>query len=234
MTTAHRPTWAPAKGHEEQGGMRIFAPSKQVSAKNLPGHLTLKFRQEGQGSVAEILKKDIRAELEEKEHKHFSKKKNNDFEEKKKKDLLLLESAPSISLKTLVPRAADADDADPDDSNDENDDDDDDEEEDRLLRLELERIKKERAEEAAKRAEEEAKRVEEAKREEALRSNPLLANQASGNASDAEVSFGIKKRWYEDVVFRNQSRGEPKAQKRFVNDTIRSDFHRRFLEKYVR
>lgn len=33
---------------------------------------------------------------------------------------------------------------------------------------------------------------------------------------------------------RNQTRGEPKAQKRFINDTIRNDFHRRFLERYVR
>jgi hypothetical protein len=33
---------------------------------------------------------------------------------------------------------------------------------------------------------------------------------------------------------RNQTRGEPKAQKRFINDTIRNDFHRRFLDRYVR
>lgn len=50
----------------------------------------------------------------------------------------------------------------------------------------------------------------------------------------ADGSFAIKRSWDDDVVFRNQTRGEPKAQKRFINDTIRSDFHRRFLEKYVR
>lgn len=33
---------------------------------------------------------------------------------------------------------------------------------------------------------------------------------------------------------RNQTRGEPKAQKRFINDTIRNDFHKRFLERYVK
>lgn len=44
----------------------------------------------------------------------------------------------------------------------------------------------------------------------------------------------MKRSWDDDVVFRNQTRGEPKAQRRFINDTIRSDFHRRFLEKYVR
>lgn len=41
-------------------------------------------------------------------------------------------------------------------------------------------------------------------------------------------------RWDDDVVFKNQARGEPKAQKRFVNDTIRNDFHKRFLQRYIR
>ena len=44
MTTAHRPTWAPAMGHEEQGGMRIFAPSTAKSAKDQAGQTKLKFR----------------------------------------------------------------------------------------------------------------------------------------------------------------------------------------------
>lgn len=78
MTTAHRPTWAPAKasgkggegclcllhtcslkfslllttpllafelqGHEEQGGMRVYAPSRMQSVKDLPGQTKLKFR----------------------------------------------------------------------------------------------------------------------------------------------------------------------------------------------
>lgn len=44
MTTAHRPTWAPARGGEEQGGTRLFVPSRQVSAKNQASHTQLKFR----------------------------------------------------------------------------------------------------------------------------------------------------------------------------------------------
>jgi protein CWC15 len=43
-----------------------------------------------------------------------------------------------------------------------------------------------------------------------------------------------KRRWDEDVVFKNQTRGEVKAPRRFINDTVRSDFHRRFLERYIR
>jgi protein CWC15 len=41
-------------------------------------------------------------------------------------------------------------------------------------------------------------------------------------------------RWDDDVVFKNQARGEPKPAKRFINDTIRNDFHRKFLNKYMK
>jgi protein CWC15 len=36
------------------------------------------------------------------------------------------------------------------------------------------------------------------------------------------------------VVFKNQTRGEVKAARRFINDTVRSDFHKKFLERYIR
>lgn len=41
-------------------------------------------------------------------------------------------------------------------------------------------------------------------------------------------------RWDDDVVFKNQARGESKTPKRFINDTIRNDFHRKFLHKYMK
>lgn len=41
-------------------------------------------------------------------------------------------------------------------------------------------------------------------------------------------------RWDDDVVFKNQARGETKVAKRFINDTIRNDFHRKFLQKYMK
>ena len=44
MSTAHRPTWAPAKGGEGQGGMRVYAPTRQMSAKDQAAQMTLKFR----------------------------------------------------------------------------------------------------------------------------------------------------------------------------------------------
>ena len=92
---------------------------------------------------------------------------------------------------------------------------------------ELERIKRERAEEAAKKAAEEAARTNKEKEKELMTGNPLLG-------LGQEANFAIKRRWYDDVVFNNQAKSEPKQQKRFINDTIRSDFHKRFLNKYVR
>lgn len=40
-------------------------------------------------------------------------------------------------------------------------------------------------------------------------------------------------RWYEDTVFKNQTKSEPKDKKRFINDTVRSSFHKKFLNKYI-
>ncbi len=83
-------------------------------------------------------------------------------------------------------------------------------------------------------AAEEAKRNA-AEREAAVRTgNPLLAISKDGGGGGGDVDFGIKRRWDDDVVFKNQTRGEVKAPRRFINDTVRSDFHRRFLERYIR
>ncbi len=94
------------------------------------------------------------------------------------------------------------------------------------MQRELERIKAERQAAAAKREEEERLMNEKNDREAALKGNPLM------NLSNDNVG-GIKRRWNDDVVFRNQALSEPELKKRFVNDTIRNDFHRSFLKKYI-
>ena len=41
-------------------------------------------------------------------------------------------------------------------------------------------------------------------------------------------------RWDDDVVFKNQARGtEDKKPKEFVNDLLRSDFHKRFMVRCI-
>ncbi|XP_076934922.1 uncharacterized protein LOC143601384 [Bidens hawaiensis] len=186
ITTAARPTWAPAKGGNEQGGTRIFGPSQKYSSRDIASHTTLIPRKEGQDTQEELERRDLREELEERERRRFSSK---------------------------------------DDSDDDSDEDDDDEDDEEALMAELELIRKERTEE--KRRQEREELEEELKRKEAetIRGNPLLNNP---------TSFNVKRRWDDDVVFKNQARGETKAPKRFMNGTIRSDFHRKFLHyKYM-
>ena len=42
-------------------------------------------------------------------------------------------------------------------------------------------------------------------------------------------------RWDDDVVFKNCAKGQDDDKKdRFINDTIRSEFHKKFMSKYIR
>ncbi|KAG5578834.1 hypothetical protein H5410_049461 [Solanum commersonii] len=196
MTTAARPTWAPAKGGNEQGGTRIFGPSQKYSSRDIAAHTTLKPRKEGQDTQDELQKRNLRDELEDRERRHFSKDKGyNDDRDRRKGSQLFVEGAKREIEDRIVPRSADADDADVD------------------VKSGGERLEQE----------EELK----AKEAELLRGNPLLNN-------NQPTTFSVKRRWDDDVVFKNQARGEMKAAKRFINDTIRNDFHRKFLHKYMK
>jgi len=46
MTTAHRPTWYPAIGGENQGGNKQYMPTASRSAKDIPGFTKMKYRYE--------------------------------------------------------------------------------------------------------------------------------------------------------------------------------------------
>ncbi|KAF2545321.1 hypothetical protein F2Q70_00023513 [Brassica cretica] len=109
-------------------------------------------------------------------------------------------------------------------SDDESDDGDEDYTE--ALMAELDQIKKARVEERLRKEKQQQMEELNAKEEELLKGNPLLNN--------APTSFSVKRRWDDDVVFKNQARGEIKAPKRFINDTIRNDFHRKFLHRYMK
>lgn len=230
MTTAARPTWAPAKGGNEQGGTRIFGPSQKYSSRDLAAHTTLKPRKDGQDTQDELQKRNLREELEERERRHFSSKDKsyNDERGRRKESHLLLEGTRGEAEDRIVPRSVDADDSDVEvKSDDESDDDDDDEDDEAALILELEQIRKERAEEKLRKERLEREEELKAKEAELLRGNPLLNSTTS-------TSFNVKRRWDDDVVFKNQARGETKTPKRFINDTIRNDFHRKFLQKYMK
>ena len=99
---------------------------------------------------------------------------------------------------------------------------------------ELERIKKERAAEAAKKEMESREEAAAEHESSILQGNPLLDPTRRGAAGGAAAaSHAVKRRWDDDVVFKNQAREPKKEARRFINDTVRNDFHRRFLNKYV-
>ena len=287
MTTAHRPTWAPAKGHEEQGGGRAFAPSKHYSSRDMPAHTKLKYRadyleneeeEEGARDAFDI-GRDLRAELLKRERaaarKRLGAMSGKDVDDMDG-ELAMIERNAALVEERLKPSEADADyeeeeedeederengdgggrsggmgggfarqnyrdeggegaAAAADDDDADSDDDSDDEDDTAALLAELEKIKKERAAAAAEAAVAAAADDERKFEAEAATGNPLL--DIGGTTDDGTMSsaaFGLKRRWDEDVVFRNQARDEPKQQRRFINDTIRSDFHRRFLNKYIK
>ncbi|KAK1581255.1 hypothetical protein Q3G72_004303 [Acer saccharum] len=241
MTTAARPTWAPAKGSNEQGGPALAGQSlsNDIYVTTLefiqPDPQPMWFicenhRREGQDTQDELHKRNLRDELEERERRHFSSKDKSyaDDRDRRKSSHLLLEGSKRDTEDRIIPHSVDADDSDvevksDDDSDD--DDDDDDEDDTEALLAELEQIKKERAEEKLRKEKQQWEEEAKVKEAELLRGNPLMNNP---------TSFSVKRRWDDDVVFKNQARGETKTPKRFINDTIRNDFHRKFLHKYMK
>ena len=65
-----------------------------------------------------------------------------------------------------------------------------------------------------------------------LSGNPLLKEKYSDTG---KTDMKIKKRWDDDVVFKNCSRAEPDAKEtNFINDSLRNEFHKRFMDKYIK
>ncbi|KAF8936313.1 hypothetical protein BGZ47_009560 [Haplosporangium gracile] len=253
MTTAARPTFDPARGKGSQAPTRIY------SSRDLASHTKLKFRQTGQTTQDELNRVDLKAQLKKAEQDHYEKVNkvaklgaglSNSFKDDNDDDQEQ-ESAAAAETSTETPlerkrrllqeaERLDKDDSDDSDaskdSNDSDRDDSDSDDEDDTAELlrELEKIKRERAEE--KERQERIQREEEEKAREAqvAAGNPLLDMPEASAASSGPKDFLVKRRWDEDVVFKNQARGmDDKPKKRFINDTLRSDFHRKFMNKYV-
>ncbi|KAI0481558.1 Pre-mRNA-splicing factor Cwf15/Cwc15 [Xylaria cf. heliscus] len=238
MTTAHRPTFDPARGKDALRGPAYHQ-------RLLPAHTQLKFRQPGQGGDADGVR-DLRAELLAAEAAHFAKKNGGalpDVDEAEtsvtannaKRPLELRSQAdgeedPDAKRRRILEESRDIDaDSEDDSENDSEDDSDEDSEddEDAELQRELEKIKRERAEKREREERERAAAEQEERERDIALGNPLL---------NPKQDFNIKRRWDDDVVFKNQARGtEDKGKKKeFINDLLRSDFHKRFMSKYVR
>ncbi|CAF4760168.1 protein CWC15 homolog [Pieris napi] len=216
MTTAARPTFDPARGGQGRGEKDLSAISRQYSSRDLPGHTKLKYREQGQSTTEELRSRDFRKELDERE------------KEIKGPNRRHAEPAPKKTKADQVPAASlDADDPLEGDSSDSDDSDDD----TAALLAELNKIKKERAIEQAKKEAEKKQEEERIRMENILSGNPLLNYSAAAQKNDLKV----KRRWDDDVVFKNCARSEPdKKVNNFINDSLRSEFHKKFMEKYVK
>ncbi|KAI7885335.1 Cwf15/Cwc15 cell cycle control protein [Lichtheimia hyalospora FSU 10163] len=234
MTTAARPTWDPARGNDSK------APSFQYSSRDLAAHTKLKFRQPGQGTTDEIGDRErLIAELRSAEQEYYENK-DKEGDERQDQKMIGGPSADEVDARRqqLMEEAEkmaqldkDASDSESDSggsSSDESDESDDDEDNTAELLATLQKIRRERAEEKERQERERLEQEEAEREEEAMTGNPLL------NIGDEKRDFSVKRRWDDDVIFKNQARGtEDRSKKRFVNDMLRSDFHRRFLTKYI-
>ncbi|KAH7818903.1 CWC15-like protein [Monocercomonoides exilis] len=113
-----------------------------------------------------------------------------------------------------------------DDDDDDDEDEEDDEDDDAMLLAVLEKIKQERA----------LKQLHEAEENQSMESLPdsKPSSLSTTLLSMENRSFAVRPRWDEDTVFRNQATRDEKEKKRFINDTVRNDFHKNFLKKYVK
>lgn len=246
MTTAHRPTFDPAKGKETDVGSILHS-------RMLPAETKLKFRKPGQGGDADklvskkrhyqqVLERDSK-EDEERKIKIRAKYRNEDVDSEDEEGLVdesheVADNKSDGGESGLLSKEIDAegklrgseDEEDDDEErkeddqeNEDEDEDEDDEDEEALLLAELEKIKKERAEQKNKQLEEEEKAAVSARESEIAFKNPLMG----GNA------FKLDRSWTEETVFKNQAGPTAAKKGEFINDMIRSDFHRKFIKKYI-
>ncbi|KDQ28366.1 hypothetical protein PLEOSDRAFT_1077236 [Pleurotus ostreatus PC15] len=230
MSTAHRPTWDPAQAKDVKGG------SRQFSVRDMASHTKLKFRQAGQTSVDEVKKRDLRAELLAAEQEARNKKRKAEG-----KPPLPVENGSSTAevdeeANKRRKLLQDALEMDKDDDDDEEEEDKgskpkDDEADGRRLMRELEKIKRERAAEAERKEREQLASDSAARDAEIATANPLLnlaaaLGQTPGISTTVPGTFAVKRRWDDDLIFKNQAMSGRDKQGQFVNDLLRTEFHK--------
>ena len=216
MSSAHRPTWEPARAKAD------VAHISQVQSKYAtPTHTRLKFRRPGDTQKRSL--QELKAELEAGENRAFVER-HPDAEmphAKQPKLITLEEDADDEDLR--IPAANDDDDNEVDDE-----DEDDDEDDTEALLRELEKVKQERREQQ-ERQEQSAKTQQQLSREEEIaRGNPLLnlerALHGDKIPTASEPLDAPQERWDDDLIFRNQAMNDENAlsKRGFVNDLTRT------------
>jgi len=205
----------------------LSALSKQYSSRDLPSHTALKSREHGQGTVEENKNKDFRQELDERERIAI----RETQKAKARKEGKALDSPPPA--KKSRPEAISMAHLDADDPVDDSDSDSGDSDDDTaILMAELNKIKAEKQQEQEEKELEKREEEERIRKENILSGNPLLKDKY---ADTAKSDMKIKRRWDDDVVFKNCSRAEPdNKDPEFINDSLRNEFHKKFMEKYIK
>lgn len=219
MTTAHRPTWnsVVASGTNPSGGLFV-AQTTKVANRDAASFLSLKTRQVGQGVPEErVSRQEFREDLERKEKRAREEREGGPkvpgARDEKRARAAAIHDNP-------FPEDADEEvqsNAEPSDAED-----DDDEDTEELMR-ELQKIKKEREANEELQKVQQRKQDDRSRRDEVMKGNPLMSSS----------DFSLQRKWDDETVFKNQARTIPKGKQRYINDAVRSDFHRKFLNKYV-
>ncbi|KAG1858308.1 Pre-mRNA-splicing factor Cwf15/Cwc15 [Suillus tomentosus] len=253
MSTAHRPTWDPAQARDVKGG------SRQFSVRDMAAHTKLKFRQPGQTSVGDVARRDLRMDLLAAEEEARNKKRK--AEGKPPLPLTLTNGNATEAgdeankRRKLLEEALELDKDDDDDEEkeegaeskeqengeeqDEESEESDEEDETAELMRELDKIKKERAEEKARQEREQNASAAVAREAEIATSNPLLnlaaaLGQSPGVNTTIPGTFSVKRRWDDDLIFKNQAANQKDKSGQFVNDLLRTEFHKKFMAKFIK
>lgn len=108
------------------------------------------------------------------------------------------------------------------------------EDEQALLLAELTKIRAERQAEQSRLSQLASTTSQLSREEEIARGNPLL-NLQSALRPREEADFAVQKRWDHDVIFKNQASAAGNGGKGgFVNDLTRSEFHKKFMNRYIK
>lgn len=238
MSSAHRPTWEPAKAKSDLSHM-----SQAFSKHSLPAHTKLKFRRPGDTQKRSL--DEMKAELTAGEKRAYAERhpgqefESESKEEEPKRIKSSADATEDAETPAIAPSGVDEDD---DAISDEDDEDDDDEEDADALMRELEKIKQERREEQERRQQAESAKEQLSREEEIARGNPLLNLEQAlhGDAKPQTSSLPPQQRWDDDLIFRNQAAHADNglSQRGFVNDLTRTydfthfagtEFHKKFM-----
>ena len=185
--------------------MSLPVSSTFKAARAGPLHKTIKLRQKSASSASTL---DLKAELAAREARSrtAASSSSSSLPLPSGENYAAIEDAElKASSEEVGGKKSDSD----SDSNSESESESDCENEEELL-AELERIRKERA---------------------------AKAEALSSPSASSSKGKKIKRRWDDDSVFKNQAKPERESKNkktRFVNDTVRNDFHRDFLNKYIK